>query len=60
MTQGNPLSPTIFNVVVDTAVRQWVTGAIADAEERGELGKEGRHQVTLFYADNGVVASSEP
>ena len=23
MTQGYPLSPTIFNVVVDTVVRHW-------------------------------------
>ena len=36
--QGDPLPPTIFNVVVDTAVRHWVTGVIADAEERGEMG----------------------
>ena len=25
MTQGNPLSPTIFNVVVDTVVHHWVS-----------------------------------
>ena len=25
VTQGNPLSPTIFNVVVDAVVRHWVT-----------------------------------
>ena len=39
VTQGNPLSPTIFNVVVDAVVRHWVTGFIADAEVRGGLGK---------------------
>ena len=39
VTKGDPLSPTIFNVVVDTVVCHWVTGVIADAEERGELGK---------------------
>ena len=60
MTQGDPLSPTIFNVVVDTVVRHWVTGVIADAEERGKLGKEGRHQAAMFYADDGMVASSDP
>ena len=48
VTQGDPLSPTIFNVVVDAAVLHWVTGFIADVEERGELGKEGRHQAALF------------
>ena len=37
-----------------------MTGVIADAEERGELGKEGRHQAALFYADDGMVALSDP
>ena len=60
MTQGDPLSPTIFNVVVDELVRHWVTGVIAGAEERGEHGKEGRHQDALFYADDGMVASYDP
>ena len=60
VTQGDPLSPTIFNVVVDAVVSHWVTGVIADAEERGDLGKEGRHQAALFYAYDGMVASSDP
>ena len=56
VTQGDPLSPTIFNVVVDAVVRHWVTGVIAEAKAQGELGKEGRHQAALFYADDGMVA----
>ena len=60
VTQGNPLSPTIFNVVVDVVVRHWVTQAVTDAEPRGERGREGRHQAALFYAENGMVASSDP
>ena len=43
VTQGDPLSLAIFNLVVEAIVRHWVTGVIADTEERGELGKEGRH-----------------
>ena len=35
LTQGDPLSPTIFNVVVDVVVRHWVKGVIADSEARG-------------------------
>ena len=60
MTQGDPLSPTIFNVVVDAVVRHWVTLSVEDLENRGERGKEGRHQATLFYADDGMVAPSDP
>ena len=35
MTQGDPLSPTIFNVVVDVVVHHWVTMALNEAEKRG-------------------------
>ena len=38
VTQGNPLSPTIFNVVVDAVVRHWVTLAVEEAETRGGRG----------------------
>ena len=31
VTQGVPLSPTIFNVVVDAVVRHWVS-LVADVE----------------------------
>ena len=57
--RGDPLSPTIFNVVVDAVVRHWVQGVVEESEARGELGQEGRHQGALFYADNGMVASSD-
>ena len=31
VTHGDPLSPTIFNVVVDVVVRHWVTLTVEDA-----------------------------
>ena len=34
VTQGDPLSPTIFNVVVDTFVRHWVTGVLTESKVR--------------------------
>ena len=60
VTQGDPLSPTILNVVVDVVVCHWATMALEEAEKRGERGNEGRHQAALFYAENGMVASSDP
>ena len=60
VTQGDPLSPTIFNVVVDAVVRNWATMALEEAEKRGERGNEGRHQDALFYADNGMLVLSDP
>ena len=60
MAQGDSLSHTIFNVVVDAMVRHWVTGVIAGTEERSKRGKEGRHQAALFYADSCMVALCDP
>ena len=60
VTQGDLMSPTIFNVVVDAVVRHWVQGVVEESEARGEIGKEGRHQAELFYTNNGMVASSDP
>ena len=60
MAQGDPLSPTIFNVVVDAVVLHWITIAVTEAEKRGERGREGRHKAALFYADDGMLASSDP
>ena len=41
VTQGNPLSPTIFNVVVDAVIRHWVNGIVDEAEAKEETGREG-------------------
>ena len=60
VTQGDPLSPTIFNVVVDAVLRQWIEGLITETEEKGETGREGRHQSAVFYADDGMVVLSDP
>ena len=60
VTQGDPMSPTIFNVVVDVVVRHWFTLEVAEGETWGERGWEGRHQAALFYAEDGMVASSDP
>ena len=60
VTQGDPLSPKIFTVVVDAVVRHWVHGVVKELEARGETGREGRHQTVLFYAKDGMVASLDP
>ena len=60
VTQGDPLYPIIFNVVVDAVSRHWVNGLVDEAEEKRETGREGYHQLAVFYADNGMVVSSDP
>ena len=40
VTQGDLLSPTISNMVVDAVVRHWVNGIVEEAEARGETGRK--------------------
>ena len=42
VTQGGPLSPSIFNMVVDAVVCRWFTLAVEDAEKRGGGQASGR------------------
>ena len=48
VTQGDPLSPTIFNVVVGAVVRHRVHGVVEKVEAQGETGWEGRHHAAIF------------
>ena len=48
VTQGYPLSSTIFNVVVDAVLQHCVIVVVEGTEERGEPGQEGRHHADLF------------
>ena len=60
VTQGDSLSPTIFNVVLDAVVQHWVNGIVEEAEARGETVREGQHQAALFYTNDCMVVSSDP
>ena len=59
MTQGDPLSPTIFNVVVDAVVRHCLEGLQAAKEEKGAKGGGG-HFSAVFYADDRMVGATDP
>ena len=59
MTQGDPLYPTIFNMVVDVVVRHWVKVIAESADEKSGRSHEGMPQNSLFYADDGMVTSSD-
>ena len=60
MKQGDPLSPIIFNMVVDAVVRHWVTMMVEIVDEWIGHIKESRHQNALFYANDSMVTSLEP
>ena len=59
VTQGNPLSPTLFNVVVDAVVRHCLEDLQAAKEEKDVEGGEG-HFSAVFYADDGMVGATDP
>ena len=40
-------------------VRNWIEGLKTETEEKGETGREG-HFSAVFYADDGMVVSSDP
>ena len=58
--QEDPLSPTIFNVVIDVVVRHWLDLMVGSADKQSRHRQEVRHQNALFYADDGMVATSDP
>ena len=61
VTQGVPLSPMIFNVVVNSFIRHWVTVVGGAKEDAGQevLGTSIQALSALFYAGYGPIAPPE-
>jgi hypothetical protein len=60
VTQGDPASPTLFNVLVDAIVRHWLTLVLDDGSTDDDgLGLSVRHRLVLFYADDGLIAARD-
>ena len=60
VTHRDPLSPRLFDVVVDAVIRHWVTLMVSTEEGAGGLGLSIRDLAAYFYADDGIVASIQP
>ena len=45
---------------MNAVVWHWSIGLVDEAEAKGETGREGRHQSEIFYANDGMVVSSDP
>ena len=60
-TLGDPLSPTIFNIVVDSVIRLWVRVVKGPQEGSGQevLGTSIQTLSALFYADDVLIVSPE-
>ena len=58
--QREPLPPTIFNMVVDAVICHWATLATPTEAGMGGLGLKTIDLSAYFYANNGLVASTQP
>ena len=58
-TKGNPLSPTIFNVVLDDVICHWVTVATPTEFGTGGLGLSVIDLAAHLYANDVLVASTQ-
>ena len=57
-TQGGIVSPTLFNVVVDNAIRTWMAMTVEDKRvAHDRLGETVVRCLGIFYANDGMVGS---
>ena len=57
VTQGGPVSPKVFNIMVDAIVREWIRELIGDEAASDGLNDAIRLLLAIFYADDGYIAS---
>jgi exonuclease III len=57
VTQGDPASSTIFNIVIDAVVRYWLSLVLEGTETDDGLGRSVAEWLVLFYADDGLIAA---
>ena len=53
--QGGPVSPTIFNVMVDAIIREWIRQTLGDNALATGIGEEIRWFMAAFYADDRLL-----
>ena len=57
---GGPFSPRIFNTMVDAIMREWLRRTLGNGAVVVGVGEEIRQFLAAFYADDGLVQSSDP
>ena len=57
VTQGDPVSPTLFNILADAVVRYWLSGSLNGCEGDDGLGRSVREHIACFYADDGLIGA---
>jgi hypothetical protein len=60
VTQGDIISPIIFNIVADAVIRHWLfTVSPEETDASDGLGDNITKRAALFYADDGLLASPD-
>jgi hypothetical protein len=57
VTQGGPLSSFMFNVCVNTVVREWLRQMLGDDVDWDGMGEAAHNYVVAFFIDDGLVAA---
>ena len=57
-TQGGPVSPRIFNIMVDAVVQEWLRQVLGDGADK-VLETDVKRLIVLFYIDNGYMLRLE-
>ena len=60
VTQGNPLSPTIFNMVVDAVIHHCLVMVAGEYAGLEGFGRAVQNMDTLFYEEDRLLASPQP
>ena len=60
VTQGDPLPPTIFNMLVDAIILHWETWVTREEAVPEGFGREVQKLAALFYANAGFISSPRP
>ena len=55
-----PTDPHHFNVLVDAVVWHWISLVEGGTGGQYRLGREVQHNAAFFYADDGMVALTDP
>ena len=60
VNQGGPLSPTIFNMVLDAVICCWFMLVLVEEAVPDGFGWAVQWPEALFYVDDGLLASPRP
>ena len=59
VTQGVPVSPKVFNILVDVVVRNWITVLVEKAPGVEGFNRAVNWMAALFYANYGLLVSNQ-